>query len=80
MEWSFDVESKFFIEFTLGWFTLPFVNENDIPLLVDFSILYFVSRDMSSLGISSSLDTQELILVINSIDVSSISLPHLPPS
>jgi hypothetical protein len=80
MEWSFDIESKFFIEFTLGWFTLPFVNEDDIPLLVDFSILYFVSRDMSSLGISSSLDTQELILVINSIDVSSITLPHLPPS
>jgi hypothetical protein len=80
MEWSFDVESKFFVEFTLGWLTLPFVNEDDIPLLMDLSILYLVSRDMSSLGISSSLDTQELILVINSIDVSSISLPHLPPS
>jgi hypothetical protein len=80
MEWSFDVESKFFVEFTLGWFTLPFVNEDDIPLLMDLSILYLVSCDMSSLGISSSLDTQELILVINSIDVSSITLPHLPPS
>jgi hypothetical protein len=57
MEWSFDVKSKFFIEFTLGWLTLPFVNEDNIPLLMDLSILYFISTDMSSFGISFSLDT-----------------------
>jgi len=80
MEWSFDVESEFFIEFSLCWFTLPFVNIDNVPLLMDLSTLVLVGLNMSSFGIGFSLDIQVLVLMINSIDVGSVNFPHLPPS
>jgi len=80
MEWSLNIKSEFFIELSLGWFTLPLVNVDNIPLLMNLSILVFIGLNMSSFRIGFSLDIQVLVLVINSIDVVSVKLPHLPPS
>ena len=80
MEWSLDIHTIFFIEFSLGGFTLPLINIDYFPLLVNLSILVLITLDVSSLRISGSLNIQEFVLVINSIDVSTISLEHLPPS
>jgi hypothetical protein len=61
MEWSFDIESKFFIEFSLGGFTLPLINVDYIPLLMDLTILGLVTLDVSSFSISCTLNVEVLI-------------------
>jgi len=33
VEWSLDVKSIFFIEFSLSWFTRPFISIDNFPLL-----------------------------------------------
>jgi hypothetical protein len=33
VEWSLDVESEVWVEFSLSWFTCPFINVDDVPLL-----------------------------------------------
>jgi len=38
MEWPFNVETEVFIEFSLLWFTLPVINIDDVPKLVQLSI------------------------------------------
>jgi len=45
VEISFDVETESLIEFSLGWLSLPFINVDDIPLLVKF-IGLFVDTDI----------------------------------
>ena len=52
MEWSLNIESEFFIELALGWFSLPLVNIDNVPLLMHFSILGLIALDMSSFVIS----------------------------
>jgi hypothetical protein len=79
MEWSFYVESILFVELTLGWFALPLVNVDNVPLLMDLSSLLLVTLDMSSFGISSSLDVKEFLLIETS-DICSFKSEHLPPS
>jgi hypothetical protein len=79
MEWSFDIKSIFFIEFTLSWFTLPLINVDYIPLLMDLSSLLLVTLDMSSFGISSSLNIK-VFLLIEALDVFTFKSEHLPPS
>jgi hypothetical protein len=37
VEISFDIETEFLIEFTLGGLSFPFINVDDIPLLMDLS-------------------------------------------
>jgi hypothetical protein len=71
MEWSFDVESIFFIEFTLGGFTLPFINIDDVPLLMDLTIFSFVTLDVSSFRISFTLNVKIFTFLIS--DVSTFS-------
>jgi hypothetical protein len=39
VEWSLNIQTEFFIELSLLRFTLPFINVNNIPLLVDLSVL-----------------------------------------
>lgn len=38
MEWSFHIESEVLIELSLLWISLPGVNINDVPLLVELSV------------------------------------------
>jgi hypothetical protein len=57
VEVSFNVESKPFIEFSLDWLTLPFINIDDIKLLVDFA-MFWMDNDISVLCINSSSDVE----------------------
>jgi len=55
VEWSFDVKSKVFIEFSLSRFTLPFIYIDYIPLLVESSV-FRMNDDISVFSINVSLD------------------------
>jgi hypothetical protein len=55
VEVSFDVKSELFVEFTLSWLTLPFINVYNIPLLVD-SVVLILDLDVSVFGINITLD------------------------
>jgi len=46
VEWSFNVKSEIFVEFSLSWFTLPFISIDNIPLLVDSVIWLLINCDM----------------------------------
>jgi hypothetical protein len=39
VEVSLNVKTEVLIELTLSWFSLPFINVDDVPLLVDFTVL-----------------------------------------
>jgi len=80
VEISFNIQSEVWAELTLGWLALPFINVDNVPLLMDLTTLVLVSLNMSSFGISFSLDIHVLVFVINSIDVTTFILEHLPPS
>ena len=62
---------------SLGWFTLPLVSIDDIELLVDLSVSG-VGNDVSVFIINSTLDIEDLLLLIGNLKTSSV--PHLPPS
>jgi hypothetical protein len=53
IEISFDVKSESLIEFSLGWFSLPFISIHNVPLLVDLS-MFRMNNDVSVLVIVSS--------------------------
>jgi hypothetical protein len=38
VEWSLNIESEVFVEFSLLWLTLELVDIDDVPKLVDLSI------------------------------------------
>jgi hypothetical protein len=57
VEVSFNIESKPLIEFSLDWLTLPFINIDDIKLLVDFA-MFWMDNDISVLCINSSSDVE----------------------
>jgi len=81
MEWSFDIKSIFFIELTLGWFSLPLVNIDDVPLLMDLTVLGFIALDVSSFRISSTLNVEVLVhILFESSDILSFNSEQLPPS
>ena len=48
VEVSFNVETEVFVHLSLGWFSLPFINVDNVPLLVDLSVL-LVNNDVSVL-------------------------------
>jgi hypothetical protein len=54
VEWSFNIESELFIEFSLSWLSFPFINIDEVPLLVDSSML-IVNDDLSVLVVVVSL-------------------------
>ena len=80
VEISFNIQSEVWAELTLGWLTLPFINVDNVPLLMDLTTLVLICLDMSSLGVSLSLNIHVLVFVVNSIDVTTFILEHLPPS
>jgi len=51
VEWSFNVETEVFIEFSLCWFTLPLISIDDIPLLCDSIIWLLVDSDVLAFNI-----------------------------
>jgi hypothetical protein len=38
VEWSLNIETEVFVEFSLLWFALEFIDVDDIPKLVDLSV------------------------------------------
>jgi hypothetical protein len=54
VEWSLNIESELFIEFSLSWLSFPFINIDEVPLLVDSSML-IVNDDLSVLVVVVSL-------------------------
>jgi hypothetical protein len=78
IEWSLDIHAIFFVELSLGGFTLPFINIDDVPLLMDLSTLGLITLDVSSFSISGSLDIKVFTSLIS--DIGTISSEQLPPS
>jgi hypothetical protein len=77
VEVSKDIESKFFIEFSLPGFTLPFISVDYIPLLVNFTILVS-NNDVSILSINVSLNFNDLCFLVNNVTI--LIFEELPPS
>jgi len=81
MEISLDVESIFFVKFTLGWLTLPLVDVDNVPLLMDLPILSFITLNVSSFRISFTLNVKIFVYIfLEDSDVFSFSSEQLPPS
>jgi hypothetical protein len=64
VEVSFNVESESLIELTLSWFSLPFVNIDDVPLLEDL-VLLNSNNNVSVLLINSTLDFYNLSFLVH---------------
>jgi hypothetical protein len=80
MEWSLNVKSILFVELSLGWFSLPCVNVDDIPLLMNLSILGCL-LNVSSFGINSSLNHKVFVLIlVEASNVVTFNSEQLPPS
>jgi hypothetical protein len=77
VEWSFNIETEVFIEFTLLWLLWILISIDDVPLLVNLSML-LVDHNILVFSIDSSLDIKDLVVVID--DESVLSSEELPPS
>jgi hypothetical protein len=77
IEWSFNIETELFVEFSLSWFSLPFINIDDIPLLIDSS-MSVVNNDVSIFSIYISLDVKYLSFIVP--NEMSLESEDLPPS
>jgi len=64
VEISLNIETESLIELTLSWFSLPFINIDDVPLLVDSSVLV-IDHDVSVLSINCTLDIKYLSSLID---------------
>jgi len=81
VEWSLNVHAELFIKFALSWFTLPFVNIHNFPLLMDSSVLGFITLDVSSFRIGSSLNVEVFVhTLLEGSNVRSLDSEQLPPS
>jgi hypothetical protein len=77
VEISFDIEAELFIEFSLLWLSLPFVNIHDIPLLVD-AIVICMDTNISVFSINIALNFKNLTFLVD--NRSTLVLEELPPS
>ena len=59
VEISLNIKTESFIELSLSWFSLPFINIDNIPLLVNLTI-FSIDLDVSVFSINTSLDIQYL--------------------
>jgi len=64
MEIFVDNEAPISIPLTSGWFTLPVLDIDEIPLLVFLSI-EFVHVDVSVLSINSSRNIHDMVVLLN---------------
>jgi len=77
IEVSFNIQTEVFIELTLSWLSLPFINVDDVPLLVDFSVLS-PGKNVSVFLVNSSSDIKYSSLLID--NKLSLVSEQLPPS
>jgi hypothetical protein len=77
VEVSFNIESELFVELALGWLLLVFIDIDDLPSLVDLTVLVF-NNNISIFIVESSLNGNDLSFII--LDDSIIVSEDLPPS
>jgi hypothetical protein len=53
VEWSFNIETEVFVEFSFLWIFWILISIDDVPLLVDLSMLV-VDNDVSVFSINST--------------------------
>jgi len=76
MEVSLNIQTEVLIEISLLEF-LPFINIDDVPLLVDLTMLS-MSDDVSVLVIKSTLNIQDLSFLVD--NKGTLVPEELPPS
>jgi hypothetical protein len=81
MEWSLNVESEVFVEFSFLWIFWVFVNIDDFPFLSKFLSICSLVPDTDSgvISVNSVLDIKYLTVVVV-LDSSILVFPELPPS
>jgi hypothetical protein len=77
VEVSLNIKTESFVELTLSWFTLPFVNVDNIPLLMDL-VVSLVDTDVSVFLINSTLNFHYLSSLVDNLR--SLVSEELPPS
>jgi hypothetical protein len=77
VEVSLNVKTELLVELSLSWFSLPFINVDNIPLLVE-SVVLVLDFDVSVFSINISLDMEYLYFFVAHVDTSVSE--HLPTS
>jgi hypothetical protein len=78
VEISFNIESEFFVQLSLGWFLWVFISIDNLPSLVNFSVS-LMNNDVSVFSINTTSNIEHL-LVLDIHYEFSILLEQLPPS
>jgi len=53
VEVSLNIESESIVELSLGWLSLPLINVDNVPLLVDLSV-FWMNNDVSVFRVNTS--------------------------
>ena len=70
MEVTFNIETELLIEFSLLWFSLPFINVHDVPLLTESSqsCVLWSNFNVSVLLVKVTTDIKHLSSFIGDVD------------
>jgi len=77
VEWSLNVKTKVLVKFSFLWLFWVFISVDDIPLLVDLSVLT-PYKDVSVFGINTILYIHYLSFLIDNESI--LESEHLPSS
>jgi hypothetical protein len=77
VEVSLNVKSKLLVELTLGWLIWVLISIDNLPSLVNFSML-LVNNDIPVFSVNASLNIKDLTFFVG--DEGTIFFPQLPPS
>jgi hypothetical protein len=64
VEVCIDPKTEIFVQFSLFWLSLPLISVDDVPLLIDLSVLWS-GFNVSVFSINISLDMNYLSVLIN---------------
>jgi hypothetical protein len=77
IEWSFNIKAELLVEFSLNWFSWVFISVDNIPLLIDLTMLS-VGNDVGIFIVFSSFNIEDLSFLVDK-EWTFIG-PKLPPS
>ena len=77
VEVSLNEKTEVFVKFSLNWFSWILVNIDDVPLLVNLSVLV-PHNDVSVFSVKTTMDIDDLTLLIDNESI--LVSPQLPPS
>ena len=78
VEWSFNVESEEFIEFSLLWLFWIFISVDNVPLLVE-TLVSVPDNDISAFIILSTMYIHSFSFIVDDPSVVLVS-EEIPPS